>query len=185
MELMGQGDDSSYRGSSCFLSVISVPSVAKNESTKMEDIHLFLAHAITLERDSARRYEELAEGMKTLGDPEVAAFFAQMAHYSRLHLAEATERGGFRHPPKLQPHEYQWPDGTSPESAAWAGVDGFMDVAGALALALDGEQRSQAFYAGIAAATGNPRVKAMAEEFAAEEGEHVAQLEQRIAELPA
>ena len=28
----------------------------------MEDIHLFLAHAITLERDSARRYEELAEG---------------------------------------------------------------------------------------------------------------------------
>lgn len=151
----------------------------------MEDIHLFLAHAITLERDSARRYEELAAGTQTLGDPEVAEFFRQMAHYSRLHLAEATERGGFRHPPKLEPHEYQWPDGTSPETAAWAGVDGFMDIPGALALALDGEQRSYAFYAGIAAVTRNPRVKAMAEEFAAEEGEHVAQLEQRIAKLTA
>ena len=105
--------------------------------------------------------------------------------FSRLHLAEATERGGFRHPPKLEPHEYQWPDGTSPETAAWAGVDGFMDIPGTLALALDGEQRSYAFYAGIAAVTRNPRVKAMAEEFAAEEGEHVAQLEQRIAKLPA
>lgn len=147
----------------------------------MEDIHLFLAHAIALERDSARRYEELAECMKTLGNDAVAAFFRQMATYSRLHLADATERGGFRHPPQLAPQEYQWPDGTSPETAAWAGVDGFMDVAGALALALDGEQRGHAFYAGIAATTRNPRVRAMAEEFAEEEGEHVAELEQLIA----
>lgn len=151
----------------------------------MEDIHLFLAHAVAIERDSARRYEELAEGMKTLGREEVAAFFREMAHYSRLHLADATERGGFRYPPQLEPDEYQWPDGTSPETAAWAGVDGFMDVPGALALALDGEQRSHAFYAGIAATTGNPRVKAMAADFAAEEAGHVAELERRIASCPA
>ncbi len=147
----------------------------------MDDIHLFLAHAIRLETDSARRYEELATSMQTLGSADVAAFFRQMAHFSRLHLAEATERGGFRHPPVLKPEEYHWPDGTSPETAAWAGVDGFMDVPGALALALDGEQRSQAFYADIAATTVNPRVKRMAEEFAKEEGEHVAALEKRIA----
>ena len=68
--------------------------------------------------------------MQTLGSADVAAFFRQMAHFSRLHLAEATERGGFRHPPVLKPEEYQWPDGTSPETAAWAGVDGFMRCSG-------------------------------------------------------
>ena len=50
----------------------------------------------------------------------------------------------------------------------------------ALALALDGEQRSHAFYAGIAAITHNVRLKRMADEFASEEAEHVAELEKWI-----
>lgn len=149
----------------------------------MDDIHRFLAHAIVLEKESARRYEELATATQTIGDPEVADFFRQMAHFSRLHLADAMERGGFHYPPDLQPEEYRWPDSASPEAAGWEGVDAFMDVPGALALALDGEQRSRDFYQGIATATGNPRVKAMAEEFAEEEAGHVAQLEARLARL--
>ncbi len=146
----------------------------------MDDIHLFLAHAIQLEKESARRYEELATDMKTLGDPEVADFFGQMAHYSRLHLADAMARGGFHHPPELRADEYAWPDGTSPEAAAWSGADAFMDVPGALALALDGEQRACAFYRGIAESSRNPNVRMMAREFAEEEADHVAQLESRI-----
>lgn len=151
----------------------------------MDDIHFFLAHAIQLEQESARRYEELADEMQTLGSPEVADFFRQMAHYSRLHLADAMARGGFHYPPKLRPEEYRWPDGTSHEAAAWGGVDAFMDVAGALALALDGEQRSCVFYREIAGQTVNPNVRLMAEEFAGEEAGHVAQLEARIARLAA
>ena len=149
----------------------------------MDDIHRFLAHAIALEKESARRYEELAAATQTLGNPEVADFFRQMAHFSRLHLTDAMNRGGFHYPPDLRPEEFAWPDGVSPEAAGWEGVDGFMDVPGALALALEGEQRSRDFYQGIAVATGNPRVKAMAEEFAEEEGGHVAQLEARLARL--
>lgn len=149
----------------------------------MDDIHRFLAHAIALEKESARRYEELAAAMHSLGSAEVADFFRQMAHFSRLHLADAMERGGFHYPPELRPEEYRWPDGTSPEAAGWEGVDAFMDVPGALALALDGEQRSRDFYQGIAVATGNPRVKAMADEFAEEEAGHVAQLEAWLARL--
>lgn len=149
----------------------------------MEDVHFFLAHAIQLERESARRYEELAEAMQSLGSAEVADFFRQMAHYSRLHLNEAMARGGFRYPPDLRPEEYRWPDGSSPEAAAWAGVDGFMDVAAALELALDGERRSYDFYRDVAAASGNPNVVALAREFAEEESGHVRQLEARIARL--
>lgn len=143
----------------------------------MNDIQRFLAHAIQLEKASARRYEELAEAMGTLGRGEVAGFFRQMAHYSRLHLKDAMARGGFNAVPRLNADAYDWPEGNSPEAAAWAGVDGFMDVAGALALALEGERRSRDYYQSIADGTGDPQVRGMAEEFAAEEAGHVAQLE--------
>lgn len=151
----------------------------------MNDIHLFLAHAVRLEMEAARRFEELAEAMLSSGNREVAAFFQQMAGYSRQHLAEAQSRSGFRPLPALDADAYRWPDGTSPETAGWEGVDTFMDVAQALALALASERQGQSFYATIATTTENPRVKVMAAEFAAEEAGHVAQLEQWAARLDA
>jgi rubrerythrin len=143
----------------------------------MDDINLFLAHAVELEREAARRYEELAEGMRTDGNAAVEKFFRRMAIFSRKHLAQAMERGGFRQVPALAPDAYRWPDGISPEQFDWIGVDCMIDANNALALALDGERRGHAFYADIAAITGDPEVRAMAREFAAEEAEHVAELE--------
>lgn len=147
----------------------------------MNDIHLFLRHAIELEKEAARRYEELAESMQTWGNAEVETFFRRMATFSRHHLADAMERGGFRHLARMPPVEFQWPDGVSPEQFDWVGVDGFMGVDHALELALESERRGQAFYADIAAASTNPRVRTMAAEFAAEEAEHVTELEKWIA----
>jgi rubrerythrin len=146
----------------------------------MDDIHLFLAHAIQLEREAARHYEELTEDMKTAGNSDVADFFRKMAGFSRKHLADAMERGGFRVVPELRPDQLRWPDGISPENAGWEGVDGFLDVLGALELALLAERRGHAFYAGIAAVSNNIKVKRMAAEFAEEEAEHVAELEKLI-----
>ena len=146
----------------------------------MEDINLFLAHAVELEREAARRYEELADSMCTDGNAAVEKFFRKMATFSRKHLALAIERGGFRHVPALGMDEYQWPDGISPEQFDWIGVDCMIDANHALALALDGERRGYAFYADVAAATGDPEVRAMAQEFAAEEAEHVVELEKWI-----
>lgn len=146
----------------------------------MNDIHLFLRHAIELERESTRRYEELSEAMKTLGNHEIEAFFRKMAYFSRQHLADAVERGGFRHLAKLPEIEFQWPNGVSPEQFAWVGVDGFLGIDQALELALDSERNGYAFYATVAATSTNPRVQAMAGEFAAEEAGHVAELEKWI-----
>jgi rubrerythrin len=147
----------------------------------MDDINLFLAHAIQLEFEAARRYEDLKASMHTIGNKEAEAFFARMAEFSRLHLKDAMRRGGYREIPKLAAHEWQWPDGVSPEQAAWAGVDGFIDARTAYRLALDGEERSQLFYAAIVAGTTDPEVRRMAREFAQEEQEHVAELEQIMA----
>lgn len=146
----------------------------------MNDIERFLAHAITLEREAARRFEELAEAMNTEGNKELKAFFNRMGTASRKHLADAVARGGFRDVPVLAPDEFEWPDGVAPEVADWEGVDAFMDREGALQLALASERRGYAWYAAIAATTQDPEVRTMAREFAEEESEHVALLQKLI-----
>lgn len=147
----------------------------------MEDINLFLAHAVELEREAARRHEELAESMRADNNLEVEKFFRNMAVFSRKHLAQAMARGGFHQLPALSANEYVWPDGISPEQFDWIGVDTMMDVKYALDLAIDGERRGHAFYAHIAETSSDPEVKAMALEFAEEEAGHVAELEKWIA----
>jgi rubrerythrin len=152
----------------------------------MNDVEKFLAHAIQLEREAARRYEELSAAMGTEGNRELKAFFGRMAHYSRLHLKQAAERGGFRELPELAPEEFEWPDGVSPETAGWAGVDAQMSPRAALELALNGERSGHAYYAAVAAmATADAELRGIAAEFASEEAEHVRELEKLIANCPA
>jgi len=151
----------------------------------MNDVELFLAHAIALERDAARRYEDLAAAMQTDGNAELKVFFARMAYFSRKHLAEAQARGGFRELPQLRPDEYSWPDGIAPETAEWVGVDAQMDPGDALQLALASEHRGHAYYAGIAATTTDIELCGIAGEFAAEEAQHIVELERLIAQFRA
>ena len=150
----------------------------------MNDVERFLAHAVTLERDAARRYEDLAAAMGTEGQRELRNFFACMAHFSRLHLAQASARAGFRQLPNIAPHEFEWPDGMSPEAADWVGVDAQMNSRDALELALESERRGHAYYAAIAATATDAELRAIASEFAAEEAEHVAELLQLLAICP-
>lgn len=151
----------------------------------MNSVERFLAHAITLEREAARRYEELAAAMATEGNAVVKEFFSRMAFFSRKHLAEATARGGFRDVPQLRADEMEWPDGISPEVADWVGVDGFLDTRAALQLALESERRGHAYYAAVAASTDDAELRALASEFASEEAEHISELEKIIASCPA
>jgi rubrerythrin len=104
-----------------------------------------------------------------------------MAYYSRKHLAEAQARGGFRELPALAADDYEWPEGTSPETAEWAGVDAQMAAIDALHLALASERRGHAYYAAIAATTNDRELRGIAGEFADEEAQHVAELEKLIA----
>lgn len=147
----------------------------------MNGIRKFLAHAVRLEAESARRFDELAEHMATHGNREVETVFRQFADFSRLHLKEAMSRAGFRYVEDLPRDGYEWPHGEPPETAPWWGVDGLMDVEGALKRALESERNGLDFYRSIAAASTDPRVQAMAREFASEEEEHVAKLRELLA----
>jgi rubrerythrin len=151
----------------------------------MNDVERFLAHAVQLEREAARRYEELSAAMGTEGHLELKAFFTKMARYSRQHLAQASARAGFRDLPPLADHEYVWPEGTSPETADWVGVDAQMGPREALELALASERRGHAYYGAIAATTSDPEVRGLAQAFSSEEGEHVAVLARLLARCAA
>lgn len=146
----------------------------------MENVHTFLAHAIRLESAAAQRSDELADAMQTWGNTEVEAFFRTMAEYSRAHLKDALARAGFRQASELPSEGYDWPDGVEPESSDWWGVDGLMGIEHALEMALEGERRGRDYYTGVAAGTTNARLRTLAEEFAAEESEHVAALEKLL-----
>lgn len=151
----------------------------------MESVEEFLVYAARLEQEAALRFDELADVASSFANTEVAAFFRQMAHFSRLHLDEARRRGGFHDLPEIRPAQFQWPDLESPEAAAIWGADPNMDVHQAMAVALEAERRGLAYYQGVLDASTDPEITAMAREFVEEEAEHVAAIERWLERLAA
>ncbi|MCE4556829.1 ferritin-like domain-containing protein [Roseateles cellulosilyticus] len=146
----------------------------------MDSVELFLAHSIRLEQEAARRFEQLAHAMQTNGNVEAGQLFKRLAGFSRLHLADAQARAGFRDVPDLAELEYQWPDIESPETAAIWAADPFIGREQALEVALAAESAGLAYYQGIFNTTNDPEVRRFAQEFADEEAQHVAELERWI-----
>lgn len=143
----------------------------------MNAVELFLSHAVQLELEAATHYESLSSMMHQEGYAEVANFFSTMAAYSHCHLQEAMQRGGFDRIPELDKNSFRWPGGVSPEAAQLDG-DTRLDIQGALLIALEGEHRCHKFYQQISQYSPDPEVQRLAAEFAAEEAEHVAELQQ-------
>lgn len=144
-------------------------------------VEIFLAHTIRLEQEAARRFEQLADAMQTSGNREVGQLFRRLAHFSRLHLAEATARAGFRDVPELGPADYEWPDLESPETAAIWAADPFLSCGQALEVALEAESAGLAYYQHILDSSTDPEIRRFATEFVAEEGQHVAELQRWLA----
>jgi rubrerythrin len=151
--------------------------MGNSKGLEMDSVEIFLAHTVRLEQEAALRFEQLADAMQTAGNRDVAQLFKRLAHFSRLHLADATARSGFREVPALGPLEFEWPDIESPETAAIWAADPFIGCEEALQVALDAETAGLNFYRDILDKTEDPEIKRFALEFVAEEGQHVAELE--------
>ena len=147
----------------------------------MQTVEEFLAHAIQLEREAADRFGQLAIAMETSGNRAVAKLFAQLCEYSRLHLADAQARAGFRTIPKLTPDQFSWPDSESPESAAIWAADPLIGPDEALETALAAETAGLDYYASVLDTASDPEIIAFAREFVDEEAGHVAELKRWIA----
>ena len=152
----------------------------------MDDLGIFLAHAIQLEDESAQRMDEMAAVMETHHNTEAGALFRKLAHYSRLHLAEVKSKADKEAVdlPHIAPWEYQWPGNESPELAGWEGAHYKMTPHHALRLALESEQAGNAFYREVAEQTKNDKVRSLATEMADEEAEHVSWIEELLLKFP-
>lgn len=147
----------------------------------METVETFLAYAIQLEREAADRFGQLADAMYACGNREVGKLFRRLSDYSRLHLADAQARAGFRDMPEMTVADYRWPDLESPETAAIWAADPFMGREEALHIALDAERAGYAYYKKVLDTTDDPEIKILAQEFVDEERGHVMELEKWIA----
>ena len=147
----------------------------------MESVELFLAYAIRVEEEAALRFGQLADAMDACGNREVGGLFRRLSDYSRLHLADAKARSGFREIPKLRTEEFEWPDLESPETAAIWATDPFIGRREALEIALAAEQAGYDYYKKVLDETTDPEIKALAREFVEEESGHVAELKKWIA----
>ncbi len=99
----------------------------------------FLAHAITLEREAAERYLELADMMESHRNDEVSALFRDMVRYSRLHHDSIVERAGGIVLPTIGPWDYFWR--TPPEAGGDEAFDYTLNAYDALRYARENELR--------------------------------------------
>jgi len=148
----------------------------------MNSVEEFLAYAIKLEEEATLRFGQLADAMQGYGKKDVGSLFRRLSDYSRLHLADARARSGFRDIPVMAPDSYQWPDVESPEAAAIWAADPFLAKNEALEIALASETAGYEFYKSVHDNTDDPEIRVLAAEFVAEEAEHVAWIRQWIAD---
>ena len=146
----------------------------------MQSVEEFLAYAINVETEAASRFGQLADVMEACGNREVAKLFRRLSDYSRLHLADARARSGFREIPKMKSEDFVWPGMESPETAAIWAADPFIGREQALEIALDAETAGYEYYKNVLETTSDPEIKALAKEFVEEEAGHVAELRKWI-----
>ncbi len=147
----------------------------------LESVEEFLAYAIRLEREAADRFGQLADAMQSSGNGAVGKLFRQLSEYSRMHLAEAQARAGFRDMPKLEPGRLRMAGPREPGDGGHLG--GRPDARpgrGARSRAA-GRDGGTALLQAVRDTTHDPEILALAKAFVEEEAEHVAALERWIA----
>lgn len=141
----------------------------------------FLNYAVQVEEDAAVHFERLSSNMERCGNADVAALFAQLGGYSRLHLEEARAKSRAHNVLLSLPARSAWPNNETPEQTTlWAG-DPALSRLDALKAALQGERRGYEFYYAVAGTASDPSIREIAKEFVKEEVEHVETLKLWIA----
>ena len=148
------------------------------------DTPTLYTHAIAIEREAVQRYTEFSWRMSDAGNDAAAEVFGALARLEAQHLDELLKRTRGMKLPGLATHEYAWLDAGAPETAARELVFRLMTPRHALEIALAGEKRAAAFFEGVVLSADDAFLRTLAAEMAADEGEHVALLEQLLETTP-
>jgi rubrerythrin len=131
----------------------------------------FFAQAINIERAAEFAYRVLVDIVALEGKKDAKEFFEQMVEYSRLHRESIMQQSGLTEEVAVAPLV----PGTEVPLITTSNIPAGLKEAMEFALAL--EKQGVAFYEKMAGSAKDSQIKAMAEEFAAEERSHVEALE--------
>lgn len=129
-------------------------------------------HAIAMEREAAERYGEFAARMADQGNEELAGVFGKLAAFESEHVKTLQRRTQGVALPTLVA-DYSWLDAGAPETAAHDLIFRLLTPRQALAIALQAEKRARAFFLHVQREAGDPALRALAKEMAAEEAQHI------------
>jgi rubrerythrin len=142
-------------------------------SKEIASVAELLAHAYRIEVDAEERYQLLADQMETHNNPELAQLFRKFAGHEAHHAEEIKEQMQGMGIPELKPWDHKWQSDESPEAVDITRLRYNMTPWHALQLALKAERNAFDFFDRIARAAPDPELRKWAEEFRAEEAEHV------------
>ena len=141
-----------------------------------------LLHALVIELEATQRYQQLADMMEQTGNRRVAKIFGRMCEIECNHaeIIEAQIRG--RKLPMLTPNQYRWHGLEAPENTDSARLFHLMSPQQAMLLVLDSEKRAFEFFSDVVDDSTDERVREVAAALAVEEEQHVAWVEEWLAE---
>ena len=148
------------------------------------DAPALYAHAIAIEREAVQRYTEFSWRMTDAGNDAAGEVFGTLARLEAKHLDALLKRTRAMQLPALAPHQYAWLDAGAPETAARELVFRLMTPRQALAIALGAEKRAQVFFEHVLMTADDSALRALAQEMAMEEQEHVRLIEDWIRRTP-
>lgn len=140
-----------------------------------------LLHALVIELEAMQRYKQLAEMMEQTGNRKVGKIFGRLSGIEAKHAEIVGEQIKDRKLPLLTPGEYHWRGLEAPENIDSARLSHLMSPYQAMSLALDNEKRAFEFFADVVDDSTDECVREMAAEFAMEEKQHVAWVEEWLA----
>ncbi len=150
----------------------------------INSIEEFLAHAHAMEQEAAEQYTDLAEQMDVHNNPEVAELFRKLAELEGKHVEKIDEKAGDREIPRLAPWDYKWENGVAPENPEAIEAHYMMTPHHAITMALQAEEKAEAFFKRVADGTTDDQVREMATTMAGEEAEHIKWLSEWLKKYP-
>jgi rubrerythrin len=140
----------------------------------------FYAHALAIEREAAARYGEFASHFAAAGDDVLEGLCRNLASHERDHFQELADGCAHLRLPAIDPTEYRWLEGESPEAPARELMYRIATPRQLLEIALLAECRARDFFVSIVKSAPVPSVRELAAVMAAEEVDHVRWVHQAL-----
>ena len=147
-------------------------------------VELFYAQAIAIEREAAARYREFAHRMTGYGNTRTAELFLRLARFESEHAERLLDRTAGMKLPSVEQLRHGLVKGSQSEVATYEFLYRRVLPHHALLMALAAERRAKAYFERMRKTTRDLEIRRLSAEFAREEGEHIAWIEQALAAEP-